>query len=111
MQLRPKSYIYKADDELRTRLGLIAQETEKIIPEVVTTDGDENKTKAINYSELVPVLINAIQQQQALIETQSQKIKMLELQASADAANREELKKLVEQAKQTLRALTETAEK
>jgi hypothetical protein len=48
--------------------GLIAQELEKIIPELVDTD--EEGWKSIEYSHLVPVLIEAIKEQQAIIANQ-----------------------------------------
>ncbi|HMI08463.1 MAG TPA: tail fiber domain-containing protein, partial [Flavobacterium sp.] len=78
MRLNPVSYFYKADIEKKNRLGLIAQETERIVPEVVSTGTDANQTKAINYSELIPVLIKAIQEQQQLIEKQNATIANLQ---------------------------------
>ncbi len=55
--------------------GLIAQEVEKVIPEVVHED--ENGEKAIAYSKLVPVLIEAIKQQQKSIEDLQNQINQL----------------------------------
>jgi len=48
--------------------GLIAQELEKIIPELVNTD--EEGWKSVEYSHLVPVLIEALKEQQQQIEAQ-----------------------------------------
>jgi len=45
--------------------GLIAQELEKVIPELVNTDA--KGWKGVEYSHLVPVLIEALKEQQALI--------------------------------------------
>ncbi|MBU0765519.1 MAG: tail fiber domain-containing protein [Bacteroidetes bacterium] len=67
MRLRPVSFNWKENDT-GTRLGLIAQDVQKIIKEVVVEGDDENKTLGLNYEELVPVLIKAIQEQQAEIE-------------------------------------------
>ncbi len=50
-----------------TEYGLIAQEVEKIVPEAVVTLYDS--TKAINYTSLIPVLIEAIKEQQIQIES------------------------------------------
>jgi hypothetical protein len=46
--------------------GVIAQEVEKILPEVVNTGSDG--TKSVAYTELIPVLIEAIKEQQKEIE-------------------------------------------
>jgi len=48
--------------------GLIAQELEKVIPELVDTD--EEGWKSIEYSHIVPVLIEAIKEQQLIITDQ-----------------------------------------
>jgi len=61
MQLRPVSYKWKQGDQ-GLKLGLIAQEVQKVLPEVVDEGTDENKTLGMNYSELIPVLIKAIQE-------------------------------------------------
>ena len=47
------------------QIGLIAQDTGKIVPEVVTTDN--NGYKGISYEKLTPVLVSAIQEQQKQI--------------------------------------------
>lgn len=49
------------------RLGLVAQEVEKIIPEVVKTMPDN--TKAIAYTDLIALLIEGIKEQQNQLET------------------------------------------
>ena len=49
-------------------IGLIAQEVEKIYPEVVFTANDEMKSKSIDYAKLVPALIESIKELQAEIE-------------------------------------------
>ena len=53
-------------------IGLIAQEVNEIIPEVVQQR--ENKTLAIRYEKIVPVLIGAIQEQQKKIDFLEQQI-------------------------------------
>lgn len=49
----------------QTEIGVIAQEIEKIYPELVSSDAEGYK--AVQYSHLVPVLIEAIKEQQATI--------------------------------------------
>jgi hypothetical protein len=68
LQLRPVTYNWIDTTQTRQlQLGLIAQETKAVIPEMVA--GDESKeTLGIDYSMMVPVLINGIKEQQQQIE-------------------------------------------
>jgi flagellar biosynthesis chaperone FliJ len=72
-QLRGVSYDWKRKDfpEMNFKqgkdLGLIAQEVEKVLPELVNTD--EKGFKSVQYSHLVSVLVEAIKEQQKQIET------------------------------------------
>jgi hypothetical protein len=77
MQLTPVSFNWKSDtiNEIkRNKIGYIAQEVLKIIPEVVNIGDDENQTLGMNYAEMVVVLTKAIQEQQAIIEAQKAEI-------------------------------------
>ena len=49
-----------------TQLGVIAQEVEKVLPELVYTD--DKGFKSVDYIKLTPVLIEAIKEQQKEIE-------------------------------------------
>jgi len=68
------------------QLGVIAQELEDIFPGMVDeindrdADGNvlETKTKSVKYSVFVPMLIKAMQEQQAIIETLTARITALE---------------------------------
>ena len=77
LSLRPVSYNMKKGDVKQSHLGLIAQEVETIIPEVVSKKNDEAQTRSMRYSELIPVLIKATQEQQILIEQQNKQINKL----------------------------------
>jgi hypothetical protein len=57
-------------------VGLIAQEVETVLPEVVQIR--EDGLKAISYEKVVPLLVEAIKEQQTLIEDLSNRIKSLE---------------------------------
>ena len=48
------------------QIGFIAQEIEKIYPQVVLTD--KNGYKSIDYSKLTPILVEAIKEQQKIIQ-------------------------------------------
>ncbi|WP_207532073.1 tail fiber domain-containing protein [Desertivirga arenae] len=78
MALQPVTYYWKdAKQSQDKQIGLIAQEARKIIPEIVV--GNESKEMlGVNYTELVPVLINAIKEQQKQIEELKQKVTALE---------------------------------
>ena len=60
MQLRPVAYSWK-NQPSSGKVGLIAQEVRKIIPEVVIGN-EKTESLGMNYAELVPVLINAIKE-------------------------------------------------
>ena len=78
MQLRPVDYILTSN-RLK-QVGFIAQEVQTLVPEVVTgKEGDLSKgeTLGITYSNLVPVLTKAIQEQQAMIEQLKAEIEAL----------------------------------
>ncbi len=67
LKLQPVRYNWISDSSNKSNLGLIAQDVRAVIPEVVS--GDESKeTLGMNYAELVPVLINAIREQQLQID-------------------------------------------
>jgi hypothetical protein len=59
MQLNPISYNWIDNAMPGRKIGLIAQDVQHIVPEVVTGD-PQNDTLGMNYAEIVPVLINAI---------------------------------------------------
>lgn len=91
LQLRPVSFEWKKDDGSGTKLGLIAQELQQVIPEVVRDwdweeDEQGNRRKVaspilgVYYSDLIPVLIKATQEQQLVIEQQEEEIERLKQQ-------------------------------
>ncbi len=71
-KMRGVSFDWKKEDyknlnfEDKRQLGLIAQELEEILPEAVSTDNEGYKS--IAYSKIIPVLIEAIKEQQKTID-------------------------------------------
>jgi len=59
-QLNPVSYQWIDQPEYGTKLGFLAQEVEQVIPEVVHV-GEEGRF-GLNYAEMIPVLVKAIQE-------------------------------------------------
>lgn len=105
MQLRGVSYQYDTEsfgkytgNDTRTYTGFVAQEVERVVPEAVAekyivSDGTESKgaianiegverqtVKVVDYVSLVPVLVEAIKEQQLEIQRLQQKIQELEAQ-------------------------------
>jgi hypothetical protein len=77
LQLRPVSYHWKNNPDAENKsLGLIAQDVQPILRELITANTNEN-TLGVNYTELIPILIKAIQEQQDIINHQGTKIKVL----------------------------------
>ena len=69
LALRGVTYYFKDKERFgaNQQIGFIAQDVEKIIPQVVTSGGEY---KSLNYQNLTAVLAGAIQQQQGMINTQ-----------------------------------------
>ena len=67
------TYYWRTDEfpdmdlDNRLQYGLIAQELEKVIPELVNTDSEG--WKSVEYTHLVPILLEALKEQLGTIET------------------------------------------
>jgi hypothetical protein len=57
---------YTRDD--KENIGVIAQEVEKILPEIVLTADDEMGTKSVDYSRITAVLIEAVKELSAKVK-------------------------------------------
>jgi hypothetical protein len=51
------------------QVGVIAQEVEEVLPEVVLTDTTENKNKSVAYGNIVALLIEGMKAQQSTIDS------------------------------------------
>jgi len=88
MQLKPSSYEYRTEEYKMNlpkgnQFGLIAQDIQKVFPELVADQvkpasfdketneklSDEVKYLGINYTGLIPIIISGIQEQQQRIKT------------------------------------------
>ena len=82
-RLRTVKYHLKDVDsaESKKRLGLIAQDLVGVLDEVtesITRAEDDTEYMAVRYTEIIPVLVKAIQEQQATIEALTHRIETLE---------------------------------
>ena len=62
-QLRPVSFHLKGDPRGALQYGLIAEEVEKVYPELVIRD-EAGKIQGVHYEELAPLLLNEFRRQQ-----------------------------------------------
>ena len=58
-------------DSGRRDIGLIAEEVGKVVPEVVTYEDNGVDAKSLDYAHLVALIIEAIKEQQRMIDDQS----------------------------------------
>jgi len=68
-----KRYTMKKDG--KQKIGVLAQDIQKVFPKLVTTD--DKDMLAVNYQGLVPVLINALKEQQSEIDTYREEVSEL----------------------------------
>lgn len=92
-QIEPKSYYFRTNEFPTLHLdeglhyGVIAQQLEEVLPDAVTVVnrpakydeegnliGEAISFKSVDYNELIPILIKATQEQQALIDQQQTQI-------------------------------------
>jgi len=69
INLKPVQYTYKTDKKIH--YGFIAQELETVLPELVVTKPDTSNSaqiKAINYLEIIPLLVGKLQKMQTEID-------------------------------------------
>lgn len=105
LQLRPVTYNWKissskdvattstttsvangpAEDD-QQQYGFLAQEVESVLPDAVKTD--EEGHKMINYIAIIPMLVQAVQELQATVETQANMLSMIKNQGDIDAVSR-----------------------
>jgi len=76
--LRPVIYSMIGHPDQGPRYGLIAQEVREVLPEAVSGSEDDDGTLSMDYGELVPVLVKAVQEQQEQIDNQADQIAALE---------------------------------
>jgi hypothetical protein len=87
MELRPVRFHLKTDPEGAVQYGLIAEEVDKVYPELVIRD-DSGKVQGVRYDELAPMLLNEVQKQQRTIAAQN-------AHAAAQDQEIQDLKKMV----------------
>ncbi|PJJ54462.1 tail fiber domain-containing protein [Hymenobacter chitinivorans] len=82
------------------QVGVLAQEIEKIYPELVSTDAQGYK--AVNYAQLTPVLLEALKELHAQLDAQTQRAERAQAAQQADHAALLSLQQQVARLQQTL---------
>jgi len=75
LKLKPVKYNFSEDEEKKLHYGFIAQEIEKIYPNLVS---EHNDLKNVNYMELIPLLVDKVGDLQKQITGLEEKILDLE---------------------------------
>jgi hypothetical protein len=82
--LRTVNFSWKSDQTKKEYLGLIAQDVEKVFPQVISKNNlhsniddvqiDSTEYLSVRYTELIPVLVKAIQELSAQVDILKQEI-------------------------------------
>jgi hypothetical protein len=79
MNVKTYSFNLKRDKTKHKRFGVIAQELREILPELVYgNDDDENEYLGVDYTGLIPLMINTIKKQRKEINEMNERLKKLE---------------------------------
>jgi hypothetical protein len=66
--MRGVTYIRNDNEKGGQQVGVIAQEIEEILPQVVLTADDEMGTKSVDYGRITAVLIEAVKELSAKVK-------------------------------------------
>jgi hypothetical protein len=110
-QLRPVSFHLKTDPEGTVQFGLIAEEVDRVYPELVIRD-EKGQIQGVRYDELAPMLLNEYQKQQmeltkqaATIDAQRRAIDEQAAVIKGQAARFRELEQTIAEIKADTRAV------
>jgi hypothetical protein len=70
-QLRPVTFHYKTDPDSIPQYGLIAEEVEKVYPELVIRN-PKGEIQGVRYEELAPMLLKQMQQHEQRFDAQAE---------------------------------------
>jgi Chaperone of endosialidase len=109
-RLRPVTFHLKTDPKGALQYGLIAEEVDKVYPELVIRDG-AGLIQGVRYDELAPILLNEVQQQQRKMQSEIEKTfaqaQQIDAQAQQIDAQAMEIRDLKQQQCDTQRVLAQ----
>jgi len=79
-KIRPIKFTWKSDLDNKPQVGLDAETVQSVIPEAVSSNklpsnlNDDTEYLSVRYTEIIPHLVSAIQEQQAIIEQLKAKV-------------------------------------
>lgn len=80
-QLQPVMYRLKTDPDGTPQYGLVAEAVARVYPELVTRNA-AGMIEGVRYEELSPMLLNEMQKQQRMIESQGAQLRVLRKELS-----------------------------
>lgn len=83
----------EAEEASRKRIGFLAQDVEKVLPELVKTD--EDGVKSIDYIGFIPLLVESINEMRLTIQEQQNEIEMLQSLLSVETKSTLDRKSVV----------------
>ena len=99
--LRPVRYDkrYRVSDSAYQikEFGFIAQELEKVLPQLVEKGTDKDQILSVNYISIIPLLTKAMQEQDAVIKDAQKENKQLKIQLDEQNKRLEQIEKLLQQ--------------
>ena len=97
MRLRPVSFRYKDDPSSILQYGLVAEEVERVYPELVV-HGTDGKVMSVRYLEFTALLLNELQKQNSELQKQAKETQQrLETKDRQLAAQQREIDALKQQ--------------
>ena len=66
LKLEPKEFKYKEDKEGKKHIGLMVEDVEKVLPELIGTD--DKGVKGVDITEMIPILIGAVKELKEEVE-------------------------------------------
>jgi len=76
-QLQGVSYERRTDG--KHEIGVVAEDVDRVVPEIVSHDPRTNQTQGVDYSRLAALLIEAVKSQQIELQTQQGEIQRLKV--------------------------------
>jgi hypothetical protein len=89
-KLNGVTYSWKSDALHQEQVGFIAQEVETVMPDLVITN-DTTGRKMMSYTNMIPYLVEAIKEQQVIIDNLQQQVVKLNASLKLNGVKEDEL--------------------